>query len=90
MGAGIKPGKAAAHHLYIEAVALQVDLVDVSDLQFSACGGCDPLGDLNYIVIVKVESGNGVFAFRLVGFLFQVFGFALFVERILRHSALDL
>ena len=80
VGAGIEPGITTAHDFNVELVLLEVDLVDGGDFQFTTSRGLDRFGDVDDLVVVEVETGDGITALRLSGLLFDGEGFAVGVE----------
>ena len=84
MGAGIQPGGTAAHALHPQRAALQIDIVDIGDLQLAARRRFDLLGNLDHIVVVEIETGDGVVRLRLGRFLLNRDRLPLLVE--LHHA----
>ena len=80
MGAGVKPGVAAAHDFYLEFFAFEVDAVDVGYLEFSACAGFDIFCDFDDVVVVEVEARYCVAGFGFFGFFFDGDGLFVGVE----------
>ena len=80
VGAGVKPGVAAAHGLDVKLVAREVGLVDVGNLELTACRWLNRLRDVDDVLIVEIEARHGEVGLRLCGFLFKAYGLALLVE----------
>ena len=51
---------AAAEHLDVQLAAREVGAVDVGDLQLAARRGLEAGGDVDHVVVVEVEPGDGV------------------------------
>ncbi len=58
--ARVEPGEAAAEELDVQLPRSQVDAVDVGDFQLAARRGLQAGGDLDHLVVVEVEAGDGV------------------------------
>ncbi|OIQ75685.1 hypothetical protein GALL_426430 [mine drainage metagenome] len=80
MGAGIEPGVAASESLHLQAALLQIDAVDVGDLQFAARRGLEAGGDVEHLLVVEIQSGDGMAALRSGRFFFQAHGASLRIE----------
>ena len=59
MGAGVEPGEAAAEVDEAGAAAVEVGAVDVGDLELAAGLGPQAVGDVDDVVVVEVEPGDG-------------------------------
>ena len=57
--AGVEPGKAAAHHFDVQLAALEIGAVDVGDLEFAAGRRLDVGGDVDDLLVVEIEPGDG-------------------------------
>ena len=57
--AGVEPGEAPAEALDAELAAAEVFAVDVGDLQLAARRGLEVGGDVEHLVVVEVEAGDG-------------------------------
>ena len=80
VGAGVKPGVAAAHDFYLEFFAFEVDAVDIGYLEFSACAGFDIFCYFDNVVVVKVEARYCVAGFGFFGLFFDGDGLFVGVE----------
>ena len=78
--AGVEPGVAAAHGLDMKLVAREVGLVDVGNLELTACRRLYRLGDIDDILVVEIESRHGEIRLRLGWLLLETHGLALLVE----------
>ena len=67
MRAGIEPGKTTAKDLDIEVATFQVGAVDVGDLELAACRRLDVGGDVEDVIVVKVEPGDRDIRLRMLG-----------------------
>ena len=65
MRAGIEPGETAPEYLDIEVAALKIGVVDVRDLDLAAWGRLDAGCDLDDVVVIKLEPGDGYVGLRL-------------------------
>jgi len=66
--AHVEPGNPTAEHFHMQAFALQVLFVHVGDFEFAARAWFEVFGNLQNIVVVKVEPRHSVVAFGLCGF----------------------
>ena len=57
--AGVEPGEPAAEPLDAELAALEIVAVDVGDLQLAPRRGLQVRGDLDDLVVVEIEPGDG-------------------------------
>ena len=57
--AGIEPGVAAAHGLDVELMAREVGLVDVGDLELTACRWLYRLRDVDDVLVIEIEACHG-------------------------------
>ncbi|MNF69814.1 hypothetical protein D3C84_517060 [compost metagenome] len=80
MGAGVEPGETSTKTLDLQVSALKIGIVDVSDFQLAARRRFHRLGDLDHIVVVEVQAGNGITGFRRFRFFFDRKGTAIAVE----------
>ena len=80
VGAGVEPGVAAAHDLDVELALFEVEAVEVGDFQFTARRGLEVAGEVDDLVVVEVEAGDGVVGFGLLRFLFEAEYLAAGVE----------
>ena len=80
VGAGVKPGVAAAHGLDVELVAREVGLVDVGDLELTACRWLYRLRDVDDVLIVEIEACHGEIRLRLGWLLLEAHSLAFLVE----------
>lgn len=78
--AGIEPGVAAAHGLDVELAAREVGLVDVGDLEFTACRWLYRLRDIDDVPIVEIEACHGEIRLWLGWLLLEAHGLTLLVE----------
>lgn len=78
--AGIEPGVAAAHGLDVELVAREVGLVDVGDLELTACRWLYRLGDRDDVLVVEIEARHGKIRLWLSRLFLEAHGLALLVE----------
>src|ERR1700754_3429108 len=56
---GVQPGEAATQVDHACAAAIQIGVVHVGDLELPAGGRGEPAGDLDDVVVVEVEAGDG-------------------------------
>ncbi|KRH79045.1 hypothetical protein FERRO_01060 [Ferrovum sp. JA12] len=84
MRAGVQPGEAAAHGLHIQLALLKVGLVHAGDFQLAPGTGFHDLGNVNHLLVVKVQASDGVVALWGLGLFFDADGLALGVE--LHHA----
>ena len=87
MCAGVKPRVAALHDLYVKLVLLQVSVVYGCNFKLTAGAGFDCFGYAADLIVIKVQTSNGVVAFGLGGLFFNAAGFAAGVKR---HHAVTL
>lgn len=80
VGAGVKPGVAAAHGLDVELVAREVGLVDVGDLELTARRWLYRLRDIDDVLVVEIEARHGKVGLWLGWLLLEAHGLALLVE----------
>src|SRR5271154_2170598 len=80
MRARVKPGHASAHYANVQLLALEISAVDVGDLQFAAFRRLKLRGDFDYLLIVKIESGDRVTRLRVLRFLFNAERLAVRIE----------
>ncbi|MNX58462.1 hypothetical protein D3C86_893040 [compost metagenome] len=80
MGAGVEPGESTAEALYMQVATLQVGIVDVGDFQLCAGRRFDRLGDVDHIVVIEIQPGNGVAGFGFLGLFFDGKSAAIVVE----------
>lgn len=71
VGAGVEPGVAPAHDLYIESALFEIQAVQIGDFELAARRRFEGLGQFNHLLVVKIEPGNGVVGLGLLGFFFQ-------------------
>src|SRR6267142_143175 len=71
MRTGIEPGHSPAHDYDFQLPALQIGLVDVSDLKFAPSRRFQALRNANYLTIIKIKSSHCVARFRLFRLLLQ-------------------
>ena len=77
MGTSVQPGVAALQNLNLNLIALQIGIIDCGYLQLAACTWLDGFGNINDLIVVKVQSGDCVIAFWLERLFFNTDGFAL-------------
>jgi len=82
--AGIQPGIAALEDLHIKLALLQIGLVDRGDFQLATRTGFDRFSDIDHLIIVEIEAGDGVIALWLDGLFLDADGFTSLVE--LNHA----
>ena len=80
VGAGVKPGVAAAHGLDVELVAREVGLVDVSNLEFTTGRWLYRLRDVDDVLIVEIETRHREIRLWLSWLFLEAHGLALLVE----------
>ena len=80
MRAGIEPGVAAAHDLDVELLAFEVDTVHVSDFQFPPRRGLEIAGNVEHLVVVEIEAGDGIVRLGGRRLFFEADGLARLVE----------
>ena len=80
VGAGVKPGVAAAHGLDVELVAREVGLVDVGDLELTARRWLYRLRDVDDVLVVEIETRHGEIRLRLGWLLLEAHSLAFLVE----------
>ena len=68
--AGVEPAIPAAEEFDFELLAFEVFFVYIGDFVFSACRRREVFGDVNDLVVVKIEAGNGVARFGVFGLFF--------------------
>ena len=71
VSAGVEPREASRERLDVELAAGEVLAVDVGDLELTSCGGPERGGDLDDLVVVEIEAGDGELRPRLGGLLLQ-------------------
>ena len=71
MRARVQPSVATLHDLHVELATLQIGLVDGGDFQLATGAGFDGLGNVNDLVVVKVQTCHGVAAFGHSRFFFN-------------------
>src|SRR6478735_4396958 len=77
---GVQPGCATRQHTHLELSGLEVVTVNVGDLVLAARRRPELAGDLNDVVVVKVEARDGVVGPRMSGLLLQRDGTTLAIE----------
>ncbi len=80
MRAGIEPGVATAHDLHVELLAFQVDAVHISDFQLTPRRGLEIAGDVEHLVVVEIEAGDGIVRLGGRRLFFETDGLARWVE----------
>ena len=80
VGAGVKPGVAAAHGLDVELVAREVGLVDVGDLELTAGRRLYCLRDIDDVLVVEIEASHGEIRLWLGWLFLEAHGLALLVK----------
>lgn len=80
VGAGVKPGVAAAHGLDVELVAREVGLVDVGDLELTACRRLYRLRDIDDVLVVEIEARHGKVGLWLGWLFLEAHSLAFLVE----------
>ena len=80
VGAGVEPGIAATHDFDVELSLLEVEAVEVGDLEFAAGRGLEVAGQIDDLVVVEVEAGDGVVGLGLLRLFFEAKHFAAGVE----------
>src|ERR1700730_12117019 len=68
MSSGVEPRHATSQHDYFKVAALQVCLVDIGDLKFSASARLERLCNAHHLIVVEVKAGNGVARLRFFRF----------------------
>ncbi len=71
MRARIQPSVATLHDLHIELPTLQIGLVDGGDFQLAPRAGFDGFGNVDNLVVVKVQAGHRIIAFGLQWLFFN-------------------
>ena len=68
-GAGIQPGKAAAHHLGAQGPILEIQVVKAGDFQLPTGTGLDTPGKLRHPSVIEIQPGDAVIAliFKALG-----------------------
>ena len=59
---------APAHDDDIEAAAVEIDAIDVGDFPVPARRGFEASGDVEHLVVVEIEPGDGVARLGCLGF----------------------
>ena len=72
----VQPSVAALHNLDIQLASLKVCLVDGGDFQFPTGTGFDGFGNVDDLIVVKIQAGHRVVAFGMQWFFFNAAGFA--------------
>jgi len=80
VGAGIEPGKAAAHDFDAEFTPFQIEAVQVGDFEFAPGRRLEVARQLNHGIVVEVEAGDRVVALGHLGLFFKAGGAPLAVE----------
>ena len=71
VGARVEPCIAAAEHLHVQLVVVEVDPIEVGDLELAAGARLKRASALNHLLVVKVESSHRITTFRRLGLLLQ-------------------
>lgn len=77
----IQPCIAALKHLHTQLTASQIGLVNAGNFQFAALTGCDGLGNIDHLVVIKIQASYRKVAFRLRGFFLNAAGSAFNIKR---------
>ena len=80
VGAGVKPCVAAAHGLDVKLVAREVGLVDVGNLELTACRWLYRLRDIDDVLIVEIKTRHGEVGLRRGWLFLEAHGLALLVK----------
>src|ERR1700730_5513047 len=80
MGARVEPGDAAGELLDVELAAPEIRTVDVGNLQLAAPRRGEPGGDIQHLVVVEIQTGDGVRRFRPGRLLLETYRPAAGVE----------
>lgn len=67
MRAGIEPSIASTHNLHAQLPALEISVVDSCDLQFPPLTRLDGLGNIDHLVVIKIEARYSEVAFWRFG-----------------------
>ena len=65
MRPGVKPGEAAPEHLDMQIAAFEIDAIDVGDFELAARRRFQRCRDVEYVVIVEIETGDRDIGFWL-------------------------
>src|SRR5258707_7380415 len=62
--AGIEPGVAATESPDIELAVFQIPMVEIANLEFAARGWLQLANDIDGVLVIEIEAGDGVVGFR--------------------------
>src|SRR5580700_483572 len=69
--AGVEPCHATAHDLGVQLAAIEIEPVEVGDLQLIALGRLQAARQLDDLLVVEIEAGDGITGLGLLGLFFQ-------------------
>ena len=80
MCACVEPGITTAHYPYFQAALSEVIAVHIGDLILTSSRRGQIPGNLHYLIIIKIKSGNCIIRFRLSRLFFNTYRFHLRIK----------